>query len=162
MRLRQDVFSTMVFDGKDMMLHFQGELLTTAQLHKTDICINAIDERKFLKASKYMPEHFVRLNRLGVRERALLPEGDRFFISTPDVTTYRWLPHEFAGFVPHFIYGDKVAFVFWSAPSRILVIENPSMARTFRRHFEALWKLSQAVPFTAREIRAMVAENLGI
>ena len=42
------------------------------------------------------------------------------------------------------IYGDKVAIADFSEPITTIVIEKKEIAESFKKHFEALWKIAKA------------------
>ncbi|MBI1273981.1 MAG: helix-turn-helix domain-containing protein [Alphaproteobacteria bacterium] len=75
-----------------------------------------------------------------VNVRAILCEGDAFFGS--DYTEYRWQARGSYDDVAYYLYGDRLAIMsFVGEPSPIVVTHKiPSIAQSYRRQFEALWK----------------------
>ena len=78
-----------------------------------------------------------------IKERSLFLQDDTSFLSARNI--YRWVPEHLFSLVPMSIYGNNVAIMLWGPPARMIVIRNPGIAETFRRHFEALWTLSEPI-----------------
>jgi len=55
----------------------------------------------------------------------------------------RYLSKEYLFPVRTMIYGDKVAIVDFTKPITTIVIENKTIADSYKRHFEMLWKLAK-------------------
>jgi len=159
-RQRGETVNVQLLETRDCLVQLLDDILATRLTFRGDALLNGVDERKFLQA--YRSELRVRFEVFAqnkMHERVLLRTGDRFFIAPPDSVTYRWIAPDLFGLVPHIIYGSKMALIFWGPPRRVLIIENPSTAETYRRQFDTLWKLAKPIPFTAKEIKQISEEN---
>jgi hypothetical protein len=79
----------------------------------------------------------------GISWRALMREGDTHFSTNIDVNiekNYRWIPKELFTQLPYYVYKDKLAFVLWGSPMRVVILTHAIIAETFKRQFEINWK----------------------
>ncbi len=83
----------------------------------------------------------------GFKEKILIKSGDNFFLAKPQV--YKWVAPELMGTIPYLVYKDRLAMILWDA-RRTVIIRNQAIADTFRRQFEFLWKLAEAVPMGSK------------
>jgi len=160
-RMRAETVQIRLYDTKDAFTLWQQEMLAMRLTTGDEALLNGVDEKKFLATdAANMLTIVAKLQQHNLRERILLRHGDRYFIATPPSVHYRWIAPELFGKIPTVTYGHKVAFIFWGLPQRILVVENPMLAETFRQQFEFLWRMAQKPPFTPREIQEIVDDNL--
>ena len=160
-RLRAETVQVQLYDGTNAYVHWQQEYFATRLSTGCEGCFSGVDEIKFINAN---PSYFIsiidNLKQNALHERVLFVENDRFFVIPPPLVTYRWAPQEAFGKIPTITYGNKVAFIFWGPPLKILVVENPLLADTFQRQFEFVWRLSKKPPFTDREIMEIAHDNV--
>jgi len=161
-RLAGECVAVRMLDGVNCFADYLEDVLLTRLMYKNqDTLLHGVDEQKFLRAGgPKMREYVTRLAEHQLKERILVRSGDRFFIAATNMVTYRWIAPELFGKIPTVTYGPKVAFIFWGPPQRILVVENPMLAETFRQQFEFLWRMAQKPPFNPREIQEIVDDNL--
>jgi len=161
-RLSGEHVAVRMLEGVDCFAEYLEDVfLTRLQYKNQDTLLHGVDEQKFLRAGgPRMGEYVAKLAEHKLKERILLRAGDRFFIAPTASVTYRWISPEAYSLVPHVIYGNKVATIFWGPPRRILIVENQQLAQTHRKQFEALWREAKPVPFTAKEIAEIVVENV--
>lgn len=57
---------------------------------------------------------------------------------------FRYLPEEYATVSSTYVYADTVNIFIWSVEPVGIVIESPEVAKMYRVHFEALWKVAKA------------------
>ena len=55
----------------------------------------------------------------------------------------RYLPESFASLVSTNVYGNKVAIILWIHDPVAIVIQQPDIAKAFKRYFEMLWALGK-------------------
>lgn len=122
--LLDDVYETLRDDG--------GEVLISGVIE--ELAIKALDET-FLKA------HIERLNKAGIKERMLILKNDTNF--TVPVECYRWVEEQY--FSPHsmYIYGPKLALVWWAPNRKCVIIHDESFAESTRRLFNFVWDKSE-------------------
>lgn len=96
------------------------------------------------QAVEFLRWHIKRLQDAGISERIILRQGDYNLIAPRD--WYRW--HETAdlGDTPFQMYGDRIALIEWGPPQRIVLIDHPKFAATFRNLFNTVWNASMPVP----------------
>lgn len=142
-RLRGDVFQVRIFEGSDSVVRLFEDITQVLQRGEAMLC-NGIDERKFVASGeKRFNQHLDTWNRLGIKSRILSIHGDDYFVDLRE--HYRWVPQEKFSSVPYFVYANKYAILLWEPVSRIVVIENKSIADSYRKQFNALWK-EAAIP----------------
>ncbi len=77
--------------------------------------------------------------------RAILPHGDKNFIST-DYAEYRWHPLNAPPPVPYYMFGDYICiFALGVIPSpKIILISSPVITSTFASQFDQSWDVAEA------------------
>lgn len=98
-----------------------------------------------------MGEEHPRLERLRIRRKVRL-KLIAFESQRPGLTKdpwkkyadFRYLPFEYATASSTNIFVNTVLISIWSAEPVAIVIESPEVARMYRHHFEALWKVVKA------------------
>ncbi len=74
------------------------------------------------------------------------------FIDLPEVHDFiknerffeaRSIPKERYSDSPWWLYGDKMAIVFWREEPLAIVIEDKELARTYRNFFDVAWKAAK-------------------
>ncbi len=108
------------------------------------ICICDLDNNLFKKHLKdYHSVHVARLKKLKNLEiRCLAAEVDRNHIPDATYLTYRYLNELKTVATPFYVFGDKFALIDFNSlnPPRILMIQSPLLARSYRDQFEVMWK----------------------
>jgi len=74
-----------------------------------------------------------------IKTKLLVREG-RITKSENKFSEYKSIPLDVPSPATINIFGDKVAIMIWEETPQGIVIENASVARTFERYFELLWK----------------------
>jgi transcriptional regulator with XRE-family HTH domain len=139
-----EVFSIDEHQGDDFIKFLFDDILSC--MHGSDdiVMMSGLDDRKF---PEYAPEQSVRYfdhhTKVKFQEKALLAEGDDFYLSDP--VGYRWVTKELLGTIPYFVYKGRMALVMWEV-KRVVIIRSQSVADTFQRQFEYLWELGKPVP----------------
>ncbi|HCM83151.1 MAG TPA: hypothetical protein DIS76_01115 [Rhodospirillaceae bacterium] len=84
------------------------------------------------------------LEKLRVKERLLICEGDNFFVLPQEC--YRWIDRAaFQAGVMTCIYADKVAIKIWQQDT-IILIQNNDIAIAERDRFNFLWNQAKLPP----------------
>ncbi len=160
-RKRGEQVKIELWDGADCIAKFMDDYFATLVATKTEGLFSGIDEQAFaLQNKKQLAHNLQRMAKLGLTERILLKQGDTFIAGPPHVTTYHWICADLWGQVPYILYGDKLAVIFQGPPQRVLVIDNPSLAQTYRQQFEVIWQKSSPVPYSPKELQEKSAKNL--
>ncbi len=104
----------------------------------TEVPEDDIDARRFLQG------HIERLQAAAISERILLRNGDTNLVAPR--SWYRWADSADFGDTPFQLYGERIALIEWGPPQRVVLIDHPQFAATFRNLFNSVWKLSAPVP----------------
>jgi transcriptional regulator with XRE-family HTH domain len=123
----EDIYQSLMQTG--------GEVLIAGL---TELPLEDIEGRKKLQ------KHIDRLREAGITERILLRQGDYNLIAPHD--WYRWLQTEEMGDTPFQLYGQRIALIEWGPPQKVILIDHPKFAATFRNLFNAVWDFAQPVP----------------
>lgn len=98
-----------------------------------------------LKFEEIMPiyiEQFVKLaDKKKMNERAILEKGVK--IIPLKRHQYKYISKEYLFPNATIVYGNKVAIVIWKEPYHITLIENKDVARSYKTHFDLLWKIAK-------------------
>lgn len=138
---KEDTFVE-VFKGNEGLKYFLKDIVKTGK----EVLITGIDDARYHETLPvYMPQHFRDLKKNKIRERVITVKRKGVFLFPKDVaptTIYRFL--EATQFNPSntFVYGNKVVIVAWGSPVTAVMIKNSEIAKTYRNHFEHLWKIA--------------------
>jgi transcriptional regulator with XRE-family HTH domain len=131
--------------GRDGLKAFFDDVRSVARTTDEEIAICGFSEDYFeKKLGEYLDYHRKEMTAIGrFKMRCLIEEGDRN-VGAADYCQYRWQPKKNFSNVPFYIYGDKAAIVATAAPEDplIILIHNRTIARAYRRQFEAMWDAS--------------------
>jgi DNA-binding XRE family transcriptional regulator len=94
----------------------------------------------------FLKAHLQRLQEAGITERIILRNGDYNLVAPRD--WYRWHDTSDLGDTPFQLYGERIALIEWGPPERIILIDHPKFAATFRNLFNTVWDVSTPVPET--------------
>ncbi len=130
-----------VFSGIEGLKLRLNDTLNSAD---REILIFGLDDAKYNEAlPTFMPQHFKRLKEKNLRERVIIQKSEDAFMFDNQVTAYRFLESAQINPTNTIIYGDKVALIIWGVPITSIVIKNKQLSRTYRTHFEYLWKMAK-------------------
>jgi sugar-specific transcriptional regulator TrmB len=143
---REDTFVE-VFKGKEGIKYVLKDIVKT----KKDVLITGIDDERYhTELPVFMGQYFRDVKDCGIKERVITLRRKGIFIFDKKIapnTEYRFL--EEAQFNPTntYVYGEKVVIVTWGTPVLAVMIKNDEVAKTYRNHFEYLWKIASKAPF---------------
>lgn len=137
-RLVDQMLEVTCFEGTRALADMRREIVEYDPV-VPDIMFSGINERLFEQYDDgSLMGDLCHYHKVGILEKILIAEGDGHFLSP--FAEYRWLSAAFVGQVPHIIYGDRVVFIYWGAPLRVLRIHHRPMAATFRQQFMTFWQ----------------------
>ncbi len=147
-RRQRETLKIMMLEGEDAVEKLFEDFYDTLKKDGGTLMVRGVSDRKFMKAAHEPLTTFLkRVHRhKRIRSHLLVCEGDDCFVGKPDSTVYRWVDKDVFGLVPSYIYRDKYAVLLWGPPLRVVITQNPSLAETYRRQFEADWKRAQIPP----------------
>ncbi len=89
----------------------------------------------------YLPHYTDKRKNKKIKIYALYA-GERHETKVP-LSKVKYLPKEFSSLVSTNIYGDKAAIILWLPHDPVaIVINQPDIANTFKKYFDALWKIA--------------------
>ena len=114
------------------------------------ICICNLDNSLFRKYMKdYHTVHVERLKNLtGLKIRSLAAGVDKNHVSGASYLIYRYLKELKAVIAPFYVFGDTFSLIDFDVldPPKILMINSPSLARSYRDQFDIMWKNASEKP----------------
>lgn len=96
-----------------------------------------------------MDQYFKKEMAAGIKERMLTSDEAHILYDYPSVS-YRTIPKKYFNPNSTIVYKHKVAMIIWD-PVTVIIITNPGLADSYRKHFELLWK--QAKPIRKKQIK---------
>ena len=138
---REDTFVE-VFKGNEGLKYFLKDIIKT----KKEVLITGIDDQKYQEAlSIFMQQYFRDLKKNKIKERVVTAKRTGIFLFDKvlaPTTDYRFLEEKQFNPTNTFIYSNKVVIVTWGSPVTAVMIKNAEIAKTYRNHFEHLWKIA--------------------
>ncbi|MDO8564281.1 MAG: helix-turn-helix domain-containing protein [Nanoarchaeota archaeon] len=130
--------------GSQVVRVVVGDVFRTLKRKGGEALIIGVDEKKFMEADELsMYRYFEDMKKNKLKEKVLVREGDNYLPAPRSTTSYRFLSKEFFEPTSTMIYGNKVAIVIFSQPLHGIIIENEALAKTYRKQFNALWKIAK-------------------
>lgn len=105
--------------------------------------LREFDPEENPEGHEFVKAHLKRLTEHNITERILLEEGDTNLLAPPE--WYRYLPKDKFSDTPFQLYGDRIAMIDFGPPQKIVVVEHPRFANTFRNLFDMVWETAQPV-----------------
>jgi len=134
-----------VWSGRESAIKLWQDLMREFSDNKGgEVLFSGVNERDW--KSKYPKEllpYIEKMKSFGATYRLLICEGDNFVIGSPN--QYRQISKELFAQNPYCIYRKKLALIVWGPPQRIILIENQSVAETFRTQFETNWAQAKEI-----------------
>ena len=140
--LRKKIDVVSIYEGNDYIDRFLDNVYETAMRHGGEIIVSNVDEKKFIedRTPEAINRHSNRMLALdNVSFKVLIGEND-VNPNAEDYIDYRRLPDTYFSSVPFYIYGTKLAVMLWTQ-KRIIVIDDPDLASSYRKQFDALWQI---------------------
>ncbi|MFH1895028.1 MAG: helix-turn-helix domain-containing protein [archaeon] len=120
--LFRDILSSLKKGGEILIFGFDDTFLA-----KTD---------PFFKL--YLDQYYAKAKKLKIIEK-LIARKESFLLNYPKTTKTRFLPEEFVGNVAFEVYSNKVGLFLWGLPNYFILIENKTVADSYRKQFSILW-----------------------
>jgi len=101
---------------------------------------------------QYLPEFIVKKyvndrERYNIKARQLCTAGEA--VLETKTSKFRPLPKEFSSPSTTAVYGDKVSIWIWAKTPTIVLIDNPSVAKSYRQQFELMWQAANKLKLTS-------------
>ncbi|MCC7305264.1 MAG: helix-turn-helix domain-containing protein [Alphaproteobacteria bacterium] len=143
--LRKKNDTVRIFKGSIAFSDLLDDIYETLKNSGGEVLISNIDESAAIGegSPKKLLEHLERLEKHGITQRIIGPEGTASMLAAPE--NCRWLARaQIRTMMSSFIYGQKVALQLWDK-TIILVINSADASRTERLRFEHIWDSAAVV-----------------
>ena len=132
-----------ILNGREGFHEFIDDLYETAKESGGEICVFNVDERNWMKwlGQEKWDSHNARMAEIKhtMNDKIVIQEDDWFFLAS-DFAEYKWFPKKLFNDKCFYAYGNKLAlFSFTENDVRIMVLQEPEFAETFRTLFNAAW-----------------------
>ena len=116
--------------------------LVSSLKKQEEVYLFGIDESRLeMVEAIYLKQYFTILKEKKVREKIIIAKGKKRF-KHPQLE-YRELDPSYIGDTAFVIYQSKVAMFILGEPHHLIVIENESVANTYRKQFSLLWSIAK-------------------
>ena len=124
-----------VYEGKEGIKTVMNDLLREGK--------NFVTWGATSKVKEYLPDFFIKkyLNerkKKNIKARQLFT--DLYGVLETPLSENKKLPREFASPTTTAVYGNKVTIWLWLEIPRVILIENPELAKSYKKHFELMWR----------------------
>ena len=151
--VQQKANRVMTLEGAKSLDTFIMDVYEQTRLTNKDVCVSNVNEDMFTDNltpeidQDYMGKmHALKKDR-SFDFRVLIKEGDYNLAAA--YAEYRWTPKEYFSPVPFYVYGDKLAFLFFEDDITIHIIDHPDIARAQRIQFDLFWRQAIVPPVLA-------------
>ena len=131
-----------IFKGIEGLKYFLKDIIKTEK----EVLITGIDDKKYQdNLPLFMKQYFRDLKLKKIKERIITENKKNIFLfdkKLAPTTNYRYLKNNEFNPTNTFIYGNKVVLVTWGNPVTSVMIKNDLIAKTYKSHFEHLWKIA--------------------
>ena len=131
------------FDGEDANRNLLNDVYETLRDVGGEVLISGVIEKLAIEAldESFLKAHIERLNKAGITERLLIRKNDTDF--TVPKECYRWVEEQYFSPYSMYIYGPKLALVWWAPNHRCVIINDEGFAESSRRLFNFVWDKSE-------------------
>jgi sugar-specific transcriptional regulator TrmB len=134
-----------VFKGKSALRTFFRENIKEVKERKESPLIYGVEEKRFHQTDKIAIEKYLNeLRRLNVKEKVLVKDEENYFVEGAQ-TVYKKLPEKFFSSIPISVCGSRVFMHIWGEPIYLIIIESEKLAESYKKQFNALWKMAKPV-----------------
>lgn len=110
--------------------------------NNTETLLIGVDEEASSKIEPiFLKQYFRIANEKKIKERIIVPKGAKKL--NEKFITYREIDPSFIGDKTFtLIYGNKIYLFLWGQPLHLIIIESETLYKSYKKQFEALWKIS--------------------
>jgi sugar-specific transcriptional regulator TrmB len=138
---KQEGISVELHKGKRVYKTLIQDLVSNLK-NKDTVCITGIDESILEQIEPiYLKQYFTILKEKKVNEKIIIKKGTKKF--TEKSINYRVLDGEYLGDTATVIYQNKVYLFINGEPNYLIIIKGKSIAESYKKNFELLWKLAK-------------------
>jgi sugar-specific transcriptional regulator TrmB len=128
--------------GKRVYRTLIKDLVVTLKPNE-EVLLIGVDEEILLKEVEpiYLKQYFNIIASKNIKEKVIIKKGMKQF-NIKNVQ-HKELDEKYIGNVEQVVYGNKVAIFIIGTPYYLIIIENETVADTYRRQFELMWDLKE-------------------
>ncbi|MBI1327410.1 MAG: helix-turn-helix domain-containing protein [Alphaproteobacteria bacterium] len=155
-RLKEEVFKVDVYQGADATIRYYKDIVETLRRDGGEALHITFDESIFWKEEKDRKAlffYYKEFMRYGLGEKLILSETANQRYGPKQTSEYRVYSKDVFSDVSTSVYGMKYAIIL---PRKIITVQNPEVADTYRRQFLDYWK--RAKPIAPR--KSMFEEDM--
>lgn len=132
---KKEIDNVEIYEGKEGIKTVMNDIIREGK--------NFITWGATTKVREYLPEFFIQ-KYLNERKRKKIVAKQLFtdldgVLKSP-FSINKKLPKEFASPTTTLVYGDKVSIWLWAEVPKVILIENKSLVKSYKKYFELLWK----------------------
>jgi sugar-specific transcriptional regulator TrmB len=136
--------SVETYRGKNVVRIALRDIINTLKTEGGTVLCTAIDESLPAEKYKTIIEQYERdMIEYKIKERVIIKQGDKG-IFKKGTSKYKSVPEKFYNENPVQIYGNNVQMLVWGNPDHLIIIRNKSVADSYRKQFELMWKTAKA------------------
>ncbi len=137
-RLVGERIQVTMFEGQEAIFRLMDDIESTLD-RGLILRANGIDERRFMAIDEVrVTKYLERWQHKGIESRLLIKQGDTMLLDAPE--HYRYVSAAQFSTVPYFVYRDKCGMMLWEPIVRVLLIENATLAASYRQQFNHAWE----------------------
>lgn len=142
-QFQSEKFDVRIIKGPTAIQELFEDILQTFRDGKGgELLLSGLDERPWIKHYlEELRETQAARDAIGIQQRLMICEGDRL-IGT-DINIYRAVPKSVFNQAPYYLYRDKFVLFKVEPPSKVIIIQNESIAEAFRTQFNHNWELGK-------------------
>jgi transcriptional regulator with XRE-family HTH domain len=131
--------SIQIFEGPESIDNLLDDIYGSMSTTGGEILIYGLEEKvdPGSEEHKKIKKHLDRCLAANITERIILKKGDRNFMAPKEF--YRWIEAEHFSPYPFMLYAEKLAMINWGPPGKVLIIDSPLYAQTFKKIFDLIW-----------------------
>jgi sugar-specific transcriptional regulator TrmB len=128
--------------GKNVYKSLLKDMLATLEENDEVLIFGLEDDKSLEREPILLRRYFKILKQKNIIEKVIIRKG-AVKLKEAKTTTYKTLPKEFIGNTSFQIYSNKVAIFLEGLPNYLILIENKTVADSYRKQFEILWERAE-------------------
>ena len=131
------------YKGKNVTRIALRDIINNLKTKGGEVLCTAIDESvPFLQDKLICAQYERDMIHYKINERVIIKEGAKG-IFQKGTSRYKKVPIKYFNSNPVQIYGNTVQTIVWGNPDYLIIIRNKSVADSYRKQFELLWKIAK-------------------
>jgi sugar-specific transcriptional regulator TrmB len=133
-----------VYKGKYCYKTLIKDVISSIQKN-SEVLVFGINEKHLMDLEPlYLKRYFNIIERKHIKERVIIQQGTKP-LQEAKTTQYACLPKQYIGKLVQFIYANKVALLTLSEPLNLIIIEDKTIAETYKIQFNVFWNITKNI-----------------